>query len=174
MKNILGQLFTLDECNQIINSLDTDNWKRIRYQPEVNTPLMADYFLMEYIKDDFVKHRFRNLINSNFHFKVNEVNIHVIKYNEGQFFGRHTDRNKNSEKLKDFFYNINVVLNDEFEGGEFWLDDKLFLGNTPGVAYYYNSDTWHEVTPIVKGTRYSMLCYVRERDFLKKEINSLI
>jgi len=65
-------------------------------------------------------------------------------------------------------------LNDDYEGGEFWLDDELFQGNLPGHVYYYNSTQWHEVKPVTKGIRYSLLCFVRERDLIIKEKKSLI
>ena len=66
------------------------------------------------------------------------------------------------------------MLNDEFEGGEFYLNDTKLEGNTPGIAYTYNSFEFHEVKPVTSGIRYSMLCYVRERDFITKEKKSLI
>jgi hypothetical protein len=69
---------------------------------------------------------------------------------------------------------VNVVLNDDFEGGEFWLDDNLLENNKPGMVYYYDSLQWNEVKEINNGVRYSILCYVRERYFIIKEKKSLI
>ena len=37
-----------------------------------------------------------------------------------------------------------------------------------GVVYHYSSDTPHEVTSIISGTRYSVLFYIRTRDLNHK------
>jgi len=173
MKNILGRIFSLEECKEIIKSFDKKIWdNRIGNN--------SNYFVMHSLsktynyKNEFVEEKFKNLINSNFGFKVTDVNMYILKYLPGQFFGRHYDRNPSSESHKDYIYNINVLLNDEFTGGEFYLNDTKFEGNTPGIAYTYNSDEFHEVKPVTSGIRYSMLCYVRERDFINKTTKSLL
>ena len=176
MDNILGRIFTLEECKKIIDSLDNPKWQR--WEREVDDEVMpkwrSDYYVINYNYDEFVSNKFKNMINSKFAFKVEDVNIFLLKYEPGQSFGRHTDRDDSSEHHKDYIYNINVLLNDDFEGGEFYLKDKKFEGNTPGIAYTYNSFEYHEVKPIISGTRYSMLCYVRERDFVNKKTKSLL
>lgn len=174
MKKILGEIFTLKECNKIIKLLENMDWKHVRNQPYIDEPMIANYYLLDYPENDFVKDKFRKLIHSNFPFKLKNINVYVIKYTVGQFFGRHNDRNKNSENTKDYVFNINVLLNDDFEGGEFFLDDIKFEGNLPGIAYTYNSSQYHEVKPVKSGIRYAILCYIRERDIISKETNSFI
>lgn len=173
MENILGRIFTEDECRNILNSLDNVEWKRFNHNIKEEN-FVCDYYLIEYNENEFVTNAFKNIINSSFSFKVDTVNIFLLKYLTGGSFGRHTDRKSSSEHHKDYIYNINVLLNDEFEGGEFYLNDTKLEGNTPGIAYTYNSFEFHEVKPVTSGIRYSMLCYVRERDFITKEKKSLI
>lgn len=174
MERKLERLFTLDECSEIIKfSENKSEWvyKHVQYD---DGQTFSQYFYMDLNDNDMIINRFKNYISSNFDFKLDNINIHIIKYLEGYKFNRHIDRVKGLEKNKDFVFNINVVLNDEFEGGEFWLDDKLLIGNTAGMVYYYNSDQWHEVKEVISGVRYSMLCYIRERDFVNKKNKSLI
>ena len=174
MKNILQKLFTIDECSEIIKFAESKSeWMYIHNQYD-NGETFSQYFYMDLNDNALVIDKFKNYIKSQFNFKLDTINIHIIKYLEGYKFDRHIDRVEHREKNKDFVFNINVVLNDEFEGGEFWLDDKLLIGNTPGMVYHYNSDQWHEVKKIISGIRYSMLCYVRERDFMNKKNKSLI
>lgn len=170
----LKKLFTNDECNKIIDFLENKNeWEHIhRLDPDGD--LYAEYYINKFVNDDIVINSFKKYIKSEFLFDVNIVNVYALKYLPNCKFGRHFDRQFNYEFNKDFVYNINVTLNDNFEGGEFWLDDKLFEGNEPGIVYYYNSTQWHEVKPIKNGVRYSMLCYIRERDFIKKQTKSLL
>jgi predicted 2-oxoglutarate/Fe(II)-dependent dioxygenase YbiX len=173
MEVLLGRIFTLDECDEIIKSINDEDWSHRKSNPEIHLYTPFDYYIVDY-KNEFVDNKFKELIDLKFSISVNQVNIFVLKYLVGGMFGRHFDRNESKELNKDFVYNINVVLNDSFEGGEFYLDDEEFIGNKPGIAYQYSSTTWHEVKPVTSGTRYSMLCYVRERDFVTKTFKSLL
>jgi predicted 2-oxoglutarate/Fe(II)-dependent dioxygenase YbiX len=174
METKIEKLFTIDECSEIVKFIESKSeWVYIHNQYD-DGQTFSQYFYMDLNDNDLVINKFKNYVKERFNFKLDTINIHVIKYLEGYKFDRHIDRVEHREKNKDFVFNINVVLNDEFEGGEFWLDDKLLVGNTPGMVYYYNSDQWHEVKPVTKGVRYSMLCYVRERDFVNKKSKSLI
>jgi hypothetical protein len=170
----IKRLFTVDECSEIIKFVETKcDWNYIHDQYD-NGETFSQYFYADVSDNDLIIDKFKSYIKSEFNFKLDTINVTVIKYLEGYRFNRHIDRIQHREKNHDFVFNINVVLNDEFVGGEFWLDDKLMEGNTAGMVYYYNSDQWHEVKSIKKGIRYSMLCYVRERDFINKTNKSLI
>lgn len=175
MENILGRIFTIDECNEIIKStLFREDWKHQKWIGDKEWDSSFDYYIIDYNDNQLVTDKFKNLINSKFSINVNVVNIFILKYLPGGMFGRHFDRTEFKEFNKDFVYNINVLLNDSFEGGEFYLKDSVFEGNTPGIAYHYQSTDWHEVKPVKSGVRYSMLCYVRERDFVVKNKKSVI
>ena len=174
MKTKMERLFTEEECTEIVKFAESKSeWIHIHNQYD-DGQTFAQYFYMDLNDNDLVMNKFRNYVRYTFNFKLETINIHVIKYMEGFKFDRHIDRVAHREKNKDFVFNINVVLNDKFEGGEFWLDDQLLLGNTPGMVYYYNSDQWHEVKSITSGVRYSMLCYVRERDLINKIQKTII
>ena len=174
MERKLERLLTIEECSEIINFVEENpNWD---YHNNLDSSgnTSSKYFLKNLDGNDLVINKFKNYINSNFPFRVDNVNIFVLKYLQGGFFHRHIDRVEHSEMHKDFVCNINVILNDEFSGGEFWVNDEPFIGNTPGMVYYYNSTQWHEVKPILSGTRYSMLCYIRERDIISKNTKTFI
>lgn len=167
------QIFSLKECNNIIDILeDNQDWEKYVFY-EKNKNLFSSYKTTP-VTIDWVSDKFKTYIENEFSFSISNLNILALKYNVGDKFGRHFDRKPNLEKNKDFLYNVNVVLNDNFKGGEFWLDDKPFLGNTPGMGYSYISTQWHEVKTITEGTRYSMLCYIRERDIILKKSNTLL
>lgn len=167
------QIFSLKECNNIIDILENNqDWEKyVSYDKDKN--IFSSYnttsLTIEWISD-----KFKTYIENEFSFSISNLTILALKYNVGDKFGRHFDRNPNFERNKDFLYNVNVVLNDNFKGGEFWLDDKLFLETSPGMGYSYSSTQWHEVKTITEGTRYSMLCYIRERDIILKKSNTLL
>jgi hypothetical protein len=167
------QIFSLEECADIVAILDTKkDWEKWVFYQENNT-LFSSYNTTPIIID-WVSDKFKTYIEKEFSFSITDISILALKYNVGDRFGRHFDRNPNFEHNKDFLYNVNVVLNDNFEGGEFWLDDKPFLNNSTGIGYSYSSTQWHEVKTITKGIRYSMLCYIRERDLILKRSSTFI
>ena len=167
------QIFSLEECTDIVAILDAKkDWKNYVLYQEDNT-LLSSYNTTP-IEIDWISDKFKSYIEKEFSFSISSISISALKYNVGDNFCRHYDRNPNFEDNKDFLYNVNVVINDNFEGGEFWLDDKPFLESSPGMGYSYSSSQWHEVKTITKGIRYSMLCYIRERDLVLKNSNTLI
>jgi hypothetical protein len=148
-------LFTKNECNEIISFSENENqWKKktdgVSYQIFIFKP-------NEFISDKIMKYAKEILGLS-----ILTVNLAVLKYIEGGYFPRHTDRSETAFN-RDFLYNINLKLNDEYEGGEFLLNDNVFLADV-GDVYHYKSTEFHEVKPITKGTRYTGLFYLRERD----------
>jgi predicted 2-oxoglutarate/Fe(II)-dependent dioxygenase YbiX len=171
----LKKLFTLDECEEIITYAENEilsEWKEFR-EDDADGNLFLRYSIKGLNTHSLCTERFKEFVNNEFPFTVNKVNISILKYLKGYKFGRHFDRMPQLEANHDFIFNVNVVLNNNFTGGEFWLNDKL-LNNTPGMVYYYNSTEWHEVKEITSGVRYSILCYVRERDCIMKNKKSII
>jgi hypothetical protein len=147
------KLFTRDECNEIIKFCEEqNNWKD-----------KPHYQIYTYQPDEYISNKIINYGKEQFGLSILNVNLGVLRYSVGDNFPRHIDRNPNIEFNKDFVYNVNLKLNDEYEGGEFFLNDKLFLADV-GDLYHYKSTEYHEVKTITKGIRYTGLFYIRERD----------
>lgn len=147
------KLFTKNECNEIIKFseeqniwIDYSHYQTFTFQPKEN-----------------ISSKIINYGKEQLGLSILNINLGVIRYLEGNHFPRHIDRNKKIEFNKDFVYNINLKLNDDYEGGEFFLNDKLFVADV-GDLYHYKSTEYHEVKPITKGIRYTGLFYIRERD----------
>ena len=159
------KLFTKNECNDIIKFCEEQNdWKRpylYGYEPH--------YHIYTFQPEEFISNKIINYGKKHFGLSVMNVNLGVIRYSVGDHFPRHIDRNPNTEFNKDFVYNVNLKLNDDYEGGEFFLNDKLFVAEV-GDLYHYKSTEYHEVKTITKGIRYTGLFYVRERDLGKSKI----
>jgi hypothetical protein len=148
-------LFTKNECNEIISFSENENqWKKktdgVSYQIFIFKP-------NKFISDKIMKY-----VKEILGLSILTVNLAVLKYIEGGYFPRHTDKDE-TEFNRDFLYNINLKLNDDYEGGEFLLNDNVFVADV-GDVYHYKSTEFHEVKPITKGTRYTGLFYLRERD----------
>jgi hypothetical protein len=150
------KLFAKNECDDLISFAEgQDKWK--------NVSGFSSYQIITFQPNDYVSDKIINYGRETLGLSILSVNMAVLKYQVGDHFPRHIDRNKEHEFNKDFLYNINVKLNDDYEGGEFFLNDKLFVADV-GDVYHYKSTEFHEVKPVTKGLRYTGLFYIRERD----------
>ena len=70
---------------------------------------------------------------------------------------------------------MGVLLNDEFEGGDFKLynPNEIILDKVIGNTYLFDVRIDHEITPILEGEWYSLLWFL-ENEHIKIETNKLI
>jgi predicted 2-oxoglutarate/Fe(II)-dependent dioxygenase YbiX len=82
----------------------------------------------------------------------------LLKYDKGQKYIQHTD----SFKDKNRAVSCSFMLNDDFEGGEFaFFNRELKYKLSKGSVLMFPSNFMfpHEVMPVTKGTRYSIITW---------------
>jgi predicted 2-oxoglutarate/Fe(II)-dependent dioxygenase YbiX len=82
----------------------------------------------------------------------------ILKYTEGSFYTEHVD----SFKARPRAVSCSFILNDDFEGGEFaFFNRELKYKLDKGDALLFPSNFMypHEVLPVTKGTRYSIITW---------------
>jgi predicted 2-oxoglutarate/Fe(II)-dependent dioxygenase YbiX len=82
----------------------------------------------------------------------------LLRYKEGQFYKQHTD----SFKARPRAVSCSFALNDEYEGGEWGFFDREIVIKAPrGSAVLFPSNFMypHEIMPVTKGTRYSVITW---------------
>ena len=140
--------------------------KKIRdvkgYHLNFNTP--TNLFYWNYVKDEierlysFYKAKFP-LIKNN---KVEQIDL--LKYTIGGKYNVHTDNHTN------YFRTLSVIinLNDSYEGGDLVFCDqnkneikRFNLGKGSIVFFPGNFMYPHAITPITKGTRYSIVAWLQ-------------
>jgi len=150
--------FTDDERIELIQIAEKNGMNRI----ETNS--RKKYFVHSWIVySGPIFEKINNYCLKNIGMGLNKLRVHVLKYIENDFFERHIDRDENLNFNKEFVFNINSRLNDDYEDGEFFLNDKLYE-KPVGEIYHYRSTEYHEVKPITKGIRYSALFSIFESD----------
>lgn len=151
------KLFSKQECEKLIEYAESlDTWRTWRTE-------QFSYSNVIFAIDGSYLIPVRDFIYRNTNLKVKNISFGMFRYTIGDYFSRHIDRNPNIEINKDFVYNINVKLNTNYSGGEFYLNGKEYTSGI-GDVYIYPSTQYHEVKQIKQGVRYQGLFYLRERD----------
>lgn len=159
-------LFSKEECQSIVwnNVNNITNWnmndrkyysKQIDYNEDTK-------WLFDKLKTFFEE-------QSNIQIKKNKEVIHFHKFVKGDWFGKHNDIRENR------LYAVGVLLNNDFEGGDFKLHNpnEYILDKQIGNTYIFDVRIDHEITPILEGERYSLLWFL-ENEHIKIETNKLI
>jgi predicted 2-oxoglutarate/Fe(II)-dependent dioxygenase YbiX len=93
------------------------------------------------------------------HCKIEEDSgYELLKYHEGCFYIEHTDSFKGRPRA----VSCSFILNDDFEGGEFaFFNRELKYKLEKGDALMFPSNFMypHEVMPVTKGARYSIITW---------------
>jgi Rps23 Pro-64 3,4-dihydroxylase Tpa1-like proline 4-hydroxylase len=82
----------------------------------------------------------------------------LLRYKEGQFYKQHVD----SFKARPRAVSCSFALNDDYEGGEWGFFDREMVIKAPkGSAVLFPSNFMypHEIMPVTKGTRYSIITW---------------
>ena len=106
---------------------------------------------------------------TNIQIKKDKEVIHLHKFVKGDWFGKHNDIRENR------LYAVGVLLNNNFEGGDFKLynPNEIILDKVIGNTYIFDVTINHEITPILDGERYSLLWFL-QNEHIKIETNKLI
>jgi predicted 2-oxoglutarate/Fe(II)-dependent dioxygenase YbiX len=157
---------TEKECKDLIwHAEKLKNW----FRREQNS---TRYWRVVFEPTEVFSKKIKNYCRNIMGFDVNVVNVAVIKYEEGDGFPVHRDGITDSIHGK-LIYNINVLLNNDFEGGDVMIDGNK-IDNDVGKIYHYDSRTLHGVSKITKGIRYLALFYLRDQDIINYKIKKSI
>lgn len=89
-----------------------------------------------------------------------DTGYELLRYREGQFYVQHVDSFLEAPRL----ISCSFALNDDYEGGEFaFFDRELKYKLNTGDAIMFPSTFMypHEILPVSKGTRYSIITWFR-------------
>jgi predicted 2-oxoglutarate/Fe(II)-dependent dioxygenase YbiX len=165
-------------CDEILNEfVNSDEWADTEVGPGVvkknirNCETIVISYPHVIQKNNEVRHKLDNAIfdgaakcikeyNTKFsHCKIEEDSgYELLKYPEGCFYTEHTD----SFKARPRAVSCSFILNDNFEGGEFaFFNRELKYKLEKGDALLFPSSFMypHEVMPVTKGTRYSIITW---------------
>jgi len=156
------------ECSEIIDYAESSTvheWGRREFKSKKHSiKNISEFGIPQRVFKEYINEKFSK-------YKIDDFEVHILKYIAGDFFGRHMDKMK-TEFTYGAISNINTRLNDDYTGGDFYLNDLVY--NKPiGEIYNYDSDVFHEVKPIINGIRYTLLCLLRVRNIVQKDTKSI-
>ena len=159
-------LFSKEECESIISYNETHitNWLMSdrKYNSQPINYSSETKWLFDKLKD-FVERE------TNVEIRTIKKTIHFHKFTKGDWFGKHNDVRDNR------LYAVGVLLNDNFEGGDFKLynPNEIILDKVIGNTYLFDVRIDHEITPILDGERFSLLWFL-QNEHIEIKTNKLI
>jgi hypothetical protein len=159
-------LFNKSECDEIISLIKSNpqNWEfRDR---------KYDSTAINYNNDSkWLFDKLKKFFETNTELEIVKLKnqIHFHKFVRGDWFGKHND--VRDERV----FAVGVLLNDNFEGGDFKLynPNEIVLNKIAGNTYIFDVGVEHEITPILNGERYSLLWFL-QYEHIKIKTNKLI
>jgi hypothetical protein len=93
-------------------------------------------------------------------FKVEiDTGYQLLRYNEEQYYLQHTDSFKEQQRS----LSCSIQLNEDYDGGEFaFFDREIMIRSKKGSAIVFPSNFMypHEIMPVIRGTRYSVITWL--------------
>jgi Rps23 Pro-64 3,4-dihydroxylase Tpa1-like proline 4-hydroxylase len=173
-KNLLNE----SQCNELI-SLGDGSWypslvkssESITYyrnSKSIDIKPKKGEWLYEVLKSFFLSHNVE-IISETINF------AQLIKYEVGDYIRKHRDfqRFVNGEIISDRVAACVVLLNVDFEGGEFYAypnGEIVELTKEIGQVATFKTDVVHEVVPVTSGTRYSLAVFLTADEVKMKSL----
>lgn len=104
--------------------------------------------------------------NNYFNFDLDYIqNLQFTVYNESNndYYDRHIDMAARAPIMRKLSFSVQLSDPDSYEGGDLILHYEpkpTKMERTQGKGFFFPSYSLHEVTPVTKGTRYSLVGWV--------------
>ena len=113
---------------------------------------------ISFIGNEIVQKYIETMVVTNYkNYTVTErEDLQFATYNVGDFYGLHKDADETNNRI----LSVSVQLSDpsEYKGGNLIFDyDRHPIENKQGSMIIFPSNLYHEVEPVTKGTRYSLV-----------------
>lgn len=114
-----------------------------------------DEMIQEFVREAIYKYH-----ECHEEFKISiDTGYQILRYREGGFYVQHTDSFKEQQRS----VSCSLHLNDDYEGGNFGFFNgqmQVRVGKGSAVMFPSNFMFPHEIMPVTKGTRYSIITWL--------------
>ena len=138
---------------------------KILYRNSIEYNIELPDFLKDILKDKLYKYGIKNL----------PINFKVLKYTKGSYFKKHIDNNGAPETLYRYKSMVIQLSEDtDYTGGDlklFFNKNTLEFNREQGNMILFDSSVAHEVSEVLNGVRYTLVCWFDCSSFeIKKNI----
>ena len=158
---IQKNFFTKEECEKILeikNKVSKYEGKD-KYNLDGKGVYFNEYWLSNSIEDiKWITDKLIQFIDETIKIKINKINsdIAILEYNVGDKLGMHNDYNKSQHDFR--VYTIGILLNIDWEGGDFIIIDsktneKTILEKNIGNTYLFDALSPHMVDEVKGGSQ---------------------
>lgn len=166
------KMFNKEECDKIINltnTIEKENGKNKYGSGKIDVSF-GEYKIEDNEDNNWFMDRIKIFVEETLKVKLNKLNNdnHILSYGINDGFDKHIDYNPdNGPDVR--IYTLGVLLNDEFEGGEFIFYDEteIQLKKEIGNCYIFDTKTQHEVKKITNGKRYALIIHIKNSEIKK-------
>ena len=118
-----------------------------------------------FINNAFTKSYIHGLVAHNFKdYTIEEAeDLQFAIYKKGDFYGLHKDADKENNRV----LSVTVQLSkaSEYDGGDLVFDyDRHPMPTAQGTVIIFPSNLYHEVTPVTRGRRYSLVQWFKGKE----------
>jgi predicted 2-oxoglutarate/Fe(II)-dependent dioxygenase YbiX len=172
-------LFTKEECREILNQIQELNSLVLAWDRTIGREGASEYnsfrkSKISFFNSDMVKDIILpkiSSLDSNIISLPKEVNI--VKYNKGDYFKKHSDVSSN-DGIQKRLKTIIIQLSDNTYDGCIL---KVYENHTTnhicsseiGNTIIFDSAHKHEITPMLKGERYALVCWIGKDNMNHKQ-----
>lgn len=175
----IKDVFTKDECDRIVQSFSDKVLQRATVENNSKVPRKNRVAWIEMNSDnDWIYQRLQG-VASHFnkdHYKFNlewarlEL-IQFTKYEKGDYYTWHMDLGNNPENVgRKISMVVQLSDSSKYDGGELQLgliDEEAYtVYKDKGSVALFSSIMRHRVTPVTRGTRYSLVAWVSGVSFV--------
>jgi PKHD-type hydroxylase len=170
------QTFSKEECNAIIELVNMEKLQKAELGPgiEDENVRITEVFWLRTDKENREKYEwiYRRCtdavqkMNEQF-FNYNLTYIETMQFTvydkKGSFYGKHIDAEYSGFGHRKLSFSVQLTEEESYEGGSLWLFNSKDPDVAPkdiGTMTIFPSWTLHEVTPLKKGKRYSLVGWV--------------
>jgi predicted 2-oxoglutarate/Fe(II)-dependent dioxygenase YbiX len=175
---VFDNIISENDCNLILNEYKNSNeWRDTEVASGVDKsirncmkiPISESDIIQNNLQkrkdiDKLIFNSVNNIITSyrelfsTFNVEI-DTGYELLKYQEGEFYLQHTDSFKEQQRS----LSCSIQLNDDYDGGEFaFFDREILIRTKPGSVIVFPSNFMfpHEIMPVIKGTRYSIITWL--------------
>jgi PKHD-type hydroxylase len=164
----IPNLFDEDELKIIDDAISDDQWEQagvgyLTQKPEARSTKIK--WIESEILNKKLGQSFEDA-NKIYNFQITELSdIGILKYNVGDYYNKHIDMAGTADMKAGFpsrKISLIVPLSNDYEGGDTLFHkeaEPILMKKEYNTGTFFPSYVLHEVTPIEKGTRYSLVVW---------------